>query len=131
IIGVALLTKRDDWYEPIIATIVPFTVLILGVVLGERMKYSAGKLRIVLFLVCCALLVIGIICSILSIICRNKNECKIVWPILSAICWCEAMFVIIAFTTYFLMKQIKLEDYSKLYVIFIHSLEYILFVIIS
>ncbi|CAH8537102.1 unnamed protein product [Schistosoma turkestanicum] len=75
IIGVVILTIRGDWYEQVITAIVPLVVLILASILGERMIGSEGKWRKILFIVCCALVAVGIVCSILCIIC--KNTCKV------------------------------------------------------
>ncbi|CAH8537303.1 unnamed protein product, partial [Schistosoma turkestanicum] len=43
----------------------------------------------------------------------------IAFPILSAICWYEAMLIVIALTLFYLMKKIEQEDYSVVYMTFI------------
>ncbi|CAH8286963.1 unnamed protein product [Schistosoma turkestanicum] len=144
--GVGLLTLCGSWKEQVFAAIVPFVVMILAVILGERMKGSAAKWRKLLFFVCCVLLTLGIACSIICIICKNLGmmifsfltEIKwcdrtfiIAFFVLSAICWCEAMFIVIALTTYYLMRNIKKEDYSSIYMTFIFAFEYLILVILS
>ncbi|CAH8537275.1 unnamed protein product, partial [Schistosoma turkestanicum] len=144
---VGLLSLCGRWYEEVIAAIVPLAVLISAFILGDKMKPSARKWIILLFWVCCGLVTVGFICSALAIICKNKGELDIVikplsdnhlcdeiliivYSVFSAICWFMAMFIVIALTTYYLMKIMKPEDLSALYLTLIYSFEYLLFVII-
>ncbi|CAH8286852.1 unnamed protein product, partial [Schistosoma turkestanicum] len=93
VIGVGLLTAFEIWYEQIVASIVPVLTLISAILLGLVKKGFPIKWRIILFTICFVLIIAGIVFIILGIICKIGETYKIVLPILSAICWCGAMFI--------------------------------------
>ncbi|CAH8290540.1 unnamed protein product [Schistosoma turkestanicum] len=148
IIGVALLAFCRHWYEWVIAVIVSVATTIFAIVFGDKMEGSPGKWRIIIFSLCCALVAVAFVCSILGIICSYDEMCKIIFPttsdnlwqekmiiivlaICSAMFWCEAMFIAIALTAYYLKKYIKVEDYSAVYMSFIFLFEYMILMIVS
>ncbi|CAH8299467.1 unnamed protein product, partial [Schistosoma turkestanicum] len=65
-IGVVLLNPPGDWYEHVIADIVPTVLTILAMLIGIKMKVSAQKWVILLFTFCCLLLAAGIALSFLA-----------------------------------------------------------------
>ncbi|CAH8297093.1 unnamed protein product, partial [Schistosoma turkestanicum] len=67
IIGVGLVTLCVTWYEKVIAAIVSFSIMLFAVELCLSIKRSAGRWTTLVFLVCSALVTVGMVCSILSI----------------------------------------------------------------
>ncbi|CAH8286582.1 unnamed protein product [Schistosoma turkestanicum] len=129
IVGVALLTLCGAWYEQVIAAMMSFSVMIFAIELVLGMKGSTGRWRMLLFSLWCVFITLGLVCSILSII--EMSQCKIAFPVLSAICWLTAMLIVIALTTYYLVKYQELEEYSIFYIRFIISFEFLILLIIS
>ncbi|CAH8537289.1 unnamed protein product, partial [Schistosoma turkestanicum] len=119
IIGVISVTLCFKLYEQLIATIVPLLIMTFMIATCLETKGSAAKWRILLFFICCVLVIFGIFFSILSINRMCRDSYSIAFPILSAICWYEAMLIVIALTLFYLMKKIEQEDYSVVYMTFI------------
>ncbi|CAH8290527.1 unnamed protein product [Schistosoma turkestanicum] len=131
IIGVALLAFCRHWYEWVIAVIVSVATTIFAIVFGDKMEGSPGKWRIIIFSLCCALVAVAFVCSILGIICSYDEMCKIIFPTTSDNLWQEKMIIAIALTAYYLKKYIKVEDYSAVYMSFIFLFEYMILMIVS
>ncbi|CAH8549012.1 unnamed protein product [Schistosoma turkestanicum] len=51
--------------------------------------------------------------------------------VLSLICWCGSMFLVILLTTYYMKKYCESEDYSSLYMTLISAFEFVILLIIS
>ncbi|CAH8286845.1 unnamed protein product [Schistosoma turkestanicum] len=92
IIGVGLLYRYGDWYEPITAASMSSVLAIFAMLFGIKLQDSARKWRILLFFSCCLFLAAGIAFFALAIKYRFQN--KIQFAILSFICFCAAMFIV-------------------------------------
>ncbi|CAH8489409.1 unnamed protein product [Schistosoma turkestanicum] len=102
IIGVGLISPPLEWIDRIIAANVALLITIHAIFFGINLEHSARKLRIVLFIICCSLLVAGIIFSYLAEVHRFLKHN--IFEILSLISWCGGMFMVILLTIYYLVK---------------------------
>ncbi|CAH8548596.1 unnamed protein product [Schistosoma turkestanicum] len=126
-IGVGLLSLAGDWMDCVIATGVASIITILAILLGLNLKDSTRKWMTLLFSLCCLLLVAGIAFFITSVILCNH----IAFAVLSLICWCSEMFIVISLTSYYLMEHCKSKNYSPLYMTLVSAFEFIVLLMIS
>ncbi|CAH8548996.1 unnamed protein product [Schistosoma turkestanicum] len=126
-IGVGLLSPPGNWKDYVIAPSLTYTITIPAVFLGVQLKLIPRLWRILLFSFCCILATAGIAFFISSIV----KCCSIPLAVLSLICWCGSMFLVILLTTYYMKKYCESEDYSSLYMTLISAFEFVILLIIS
>ncbi|CAH8548617.1 unnamed protein product [Schistosoma turkestanicum] len=122
-IAIALLNPRGCWYEQTLAAIVPTLLTIFAMLMGLRLKDSLQKRTMLLFTLCCLLVAAGIAFSVLAV--KFKFPNNLIFAILSFICWCCAMFIVITFTSYNFRKCFLV------YLTFLTSIEFMILLIIS
>ncbi|CAH8616821.1 unnamed protein product [Schistosoma margrebowiei] len=101
-VGVALLMSVGKWYEQIISVTVATALLIIAILLGVRLDSSERKWMILLCVMCGVFMLTGIILIVLWVIFRNKYLI-----VVTLVCWCGAMFIVIIFTTYYLPHGLR------------------------
>ncbi|KAK4468742.1 hypothetical protein MN116_007561 [Schistosoma mekongi] len=100
----------------VIIEIVASVTITTSMITGMYVKSLSLNLRKVLFAIACLLTITGIIFTIVGIIFKANDLLRILFQTLSCSSWCCTVFIVVLWTTWYLMTHYDPTRYSLLFV---------------